>query len=294
MALNPATLFPIPPDPNFGVTYSHDQLTDVQTTLGGVEVRASLLEYASRQLDYTVSNFNDAELARFRATWINATERLRYFVPIWCEQADASNVPDAHTVLADLTDLDFVAGQPALLWIDEDTYQQVTVDTLSSSQFTTVEAINAAFLGRPIQAYPIMTAWLIPPDKDIVASDAEHVTVSFEEEPPQIAGLDATIGNWVLADGTLFVTTLDRTSSGWAGLRFQTRSFFVFDASGQRILNPDITYTISPIAGILLTDPGVRVTFPNNRQQVHAEYSYNNPAFQIHAVYGALTMDVYI
>jgi hypothetical protein len=38
----------------------------------------------------------------------------------------------------------------------------------------------------------------------------------------------------------------------------------------------------------------VRVTFPNNRQQVHAEYSYNNPAFQIHAVYGALTMDVYI
>jgi len=288
------TLFPIPPDGAFPITISRAWLTDVQRTRSGKEVRSAIRAKPARRLEYKATIAESVEITRFMLLWLTAEELLRFDVPVWPDDTDATDFPDDHTITCDTRWREFVAGEKAIIWFDETHCELVTIDIVTDDQITTVDAIVgdwAAYLPAPLLVAPVMTAWLAPPTREQRTPVVEHVTLTFDEELPGVAGIDASIGDAVTptVDHLLF-ETIDNGFTGLPGLRYFTINLFAFDAAGMRIREPAVTWAVTATGLLPVTDPSFRQSFPRNRQQCHVEYNGDADAtFDVAATVGAVT-----
>jgi hypothetical protein len=287
------TLFPIPPDGAFPITLSRAWLTDVQRTRSGKEVRLALRSRPARRLEYKSTLAESVEINQFLVLWLAAVELLRFDVPVWPEDTDATAFPDDHTITCDTTDREFIEGEQAIIWIDETTSELVTIDQVFDDHITTVDMIVgdwAASLPAPILVAPVMTAWLVPPPREQRTPVVEHVALVFDEELPCVAGLDSSAGEPVTpAAASISLVLDDGGDPPDAGFKRATFTAVALDASGQRIPSPLIIWTVTSL-GFVSLDPPTRVTFPANGQQVHLEFeSGAGPDIHIVATYGAIS-----
>lgn len=290
-----ATLFPIPPNAEFPVTLSRAWLTDVQRTQSGKEVRQAIRSRAARRLEYTASLYRVRRLEGFRNLWLAAAELLRFLVPLWPEYTIATAFPDSTTITADTTFRDFVDGEQALLWRnqqDAETYELVTIATLTDGGITTEDPISGAWATYPagsVRLIPVIGAWLVPPTKEQLMPTAADVPLVFDEELPGVAGIDPTVGDAVTPPGATISLELEG-DSGYAGLRYFTLTALVKDTSGQPISEPNIVWTVVATGTMPVTDPGFRDSFPMNGQQCHVEYEGDaDVSFLVTATYGAIS-----
>jgi hypothetical protein len=190
-----ATPFPIPPDGESTVTLSRAWLTNVQSTESGAEVRAGLRSVPRRTLTYTAL-FENAQLAgQFKALWANATERLRFLVPLWPRYAVPEAFPDTSTISGDFADRGFVAGDGmAMLWQSETEFELLDVETVADDELTLSTPIAGDFALGAVRVLPVMPAWLEPPTLAQLTVEAEQLPVTFTEELPGIVGIDPDVG----------------------------------------------------------------------------------------------------
>jgi hypothetical protein len=283
------TLFPIPPDGAFPITLSRAWLTDVQRTRSGNEVRLALRSRPVRRLEYKATLAESVEIVQFLALWLAAAELLRFNIPVWPEDTDATAFADDHTIMCDTTDREFIAGEQAIIWVSETECELFTIDTIAGDRLTTVDPIVgswASYLPASILVAPVMTAWLSPPTREQRTPVVEHVTLVFDEELPGVAGLDASIGGAEAPLGVSIVLDGNDGSTGNFGQTYGTVTAHVLDASGQEIREPLIVWTVTPIGVLGIHDPGVRITFPQNGMQAHVEYVDLPPSFTFTATYG--------
>jgi hypothetical protein len=295
IALGDATLFTLPPDGAFPITLAREWLTDVQRPAVGLEVRAAMRSVPIRRLAFTSTLLGADDLALFRRHWYGATERLRFLVPLWPESSIATAFPTTSTITVDTTNRAFVLGGLAVLWQPADpdvAFEVVTIATLASGSVGTAAPVVGTFTPGVALLVPIMPAWLEPPTKEQLAVIAGRLPLAFTEELPGISGIDPTSGVGVSPTGATLVVTLEYVGSPWAGRRFFTYQARSFDASSQHIVDPVFTWTVTATGDLALSDPGVRLSFPLRRQQVHLEYNGDADAtFHVHVVFGALSVD---
>jgi len=295
--LGAPTLFPIPPDGAFPITLSRAWLTDVQRTRSGKEVRLALRERAARRLEYKATLAESVEIAQFLALWLAAAELLRFYVPIWPEDTDTTAFPDDHTIVCDTTDREFIAGEKAIIWWNETTYEVVTIDSVAADHLTTVDAVEgdwSTYLPAPLLVAPVMEAWLSPPTREQRTPMVEHVSLVFDEELPGVAGVDPTVGGPVAPTlPSLGLEVYDTQGTGLAGRRYFTVRAFVVDVDGQRVRAPGFTWSVVATGTLPLTDPSVKVCYPNNEQEFHIEYDGGaDDHFDVTCASGVLTETV--
>lgn len=291
------TLFPIPPDGAFPITLSRAWLTDIQRPRAGKEVRLSLRDRPARRLEYKSTLAESIEIRQFMALWLAAAELLRFDVPVWPDDTDATAFPDDHTISCDTRWREFIAGEQAIIWWDETTYELVTIDTVDDDQLTTVDPIVgdwAAYLPAPLLVAPVMTAWLVPPTKEQRTPVVEHVTLVFDEELPGVAGIDPLVGESVTPDvDEIVFEIIDNGGTGDPGLRYFTINLFAFDAARMRIREPAVAWVVAEIGSTPATDP--RHSFPRNGQQCNLEYDGDaDVLFNVEATVGGSTINTNI
>jgi hypothetical protein len=242
-----ATPFPIPPDGESTVMLSRAWLTNVQTTESGAEVRAGLRSVPRRTLTYTAL-FENAQLAgQFKALWANATERLRFLVPLWPRYAVPEAFPDTSTISGDFADRGFVAGDGmAMLWQSETEFELLDVETVADDELTLSTPIAGDYVLGAVRVLPVMPAWLEPPTLAQLTVEAEQLPVSFTEELPGIVGIDPDVG----APDTPVVDSLMARriveSSPWGPEKSFGVRVTAFDAAGMPIPKPALAWTLTP------------------------------------------------
>jgi len=287
------TLFPIGPDSRASITDSRSFLTDVQRTRSGKEIRQAWRSVPVRRITFTLSTVDGDELSQFISLWLLATEALRYLVPLWPEVTQPTAFPDAHTITCDTTNRDFVAGAQALLSLSDTVSELVTIDTVAADHITTVGAIVGAWGSYPVGSValaPVMTGWLTPPTRTQRTPYIEEIALTFDEELPSVAGMDSSIGAAATPAGYSITLSSDDFETQWIGKKYHTLTARVYDESGQQIREPNITWTITPLGSLHVGDPGVVVTFPQNKQQVHFAFVASIfDYFTVTATYGAVS-----
>jgi hypothetical protein len=198
-AIGAPTLFPFPPDGEADVTLEETLATDIEPAEGGEEIRVATRSKGVRTLSFTALFGNAGELLLFRDRWQNATQALRYLVPIWPEGSRVTAIAGA-VLTVDTTDRDFVEGaQTALLYQADalgpglDLYELVDVDVLADGSVTLADDPIQPFVPGEVDLIPVMVAWVDPPNVDELAIDAERLPLTFREELPAIAGIEPTI-----------------------------------------------------------------------------------------------------
>ncbi len=265
MTLGAPTLFDLPPDEAEGFSISEELVTDVQRAILK-ETRASMFVVPIRTVNFTVSA-DYSKFARFRDLWLNATERLRYYVPLWCDRGTPTALA-GNVIQVDTTDLDFAVDGKVLLVRYDGAVQLMTISGFDASHVFVVETIT---LTNANAVFPVIIGWLQPPDKKTVNPDLDKIPVSFEEEPPGLAGFVAGVGDAdAPAYASIIMDPVDAGSSGAGDVRVLWEAF-VYDPSGERFPHPPVVWSIVATGIMPITDPRVSYGPCNNGQQFRFE-----------------------
>jgi hypothetical protein len=151
---NRIVVFPFLPDWRNGLTEGLEWQSSVERAFSGDEQRRELRAAARKTLNYDLTILDQHEAARIENMLFGWQSR-NFAIPIPTDRGQLTSAASLGvTVLnIDTTDLGFYAGQPALLYIDSETYEAVDVQTVSAASLTLV---------RPTaNAWPIRT-WVFP------------------------------------------------------------------------------------------------------------------------------------
>jgi hypothetical protein len=221
---------------------------------------------------------------------LGATERLRYTVPVWPMASPPTAYSSSTDITTDTVGRGFVIGQTALLWTSETNFEVVTVDALSDTHITTHVPVVGTFPVGLAIVVPLMNAWLDPPTIDQRMQRAEAVPLVFREELPAVAGIDPSVGAAVTPTPASISVVQIKSGSPWAGRQFDDREVYIFDAAGQRILDPPLVWTVTQTGSIALPHPPVSLTFPQRGQQVHFDNgAVPGAAFSVRVDCGSLS-----
>lgn len=279
-AIGDATLFPVAPDGQFPVTLEEEWLTDVQPAASGAEVRVACRSVGVRTLTFTAAFLLSAELLAFRDRWLNAAQPLRFAVPVWPEFAGVTGIAGA-VVSCDTTNRDFVAGGLAMLYYadpigTDDRFELVTVESFDETSVTLADPPAETFpiysdaSLSPSAIIPVMTAWLDPPTVEELMVSAERMALTFREELPAIAGIDATIVEAVTPVAAAITVAFLVTNNGFERNQILARAT-VTDAAGVQIPCAPITWDVTPAPP---TDPYARLTVSPDEQTARLELDY--------------------
>lgn len=298
---NAPTIFPIAPEGAAAIVRTRAWSTEIQPTPSGKETRLANRSDAVTRIEFTITNAVARDLWEYLALWYNATERLRFLVPLWGEDTIAEAFPSTTRIDADTTDREFRAGGKALLWVDRTRWEIVDLDTIASDHVTlatpmTTTAFWTAFLAPGIGAVslvPLSTAWLIPPTRNQINPEAEQVALRFDEELGGIAGIDDGVGEAVVPAGVDLVLDFNDATIETAGWRYYTITARVIHASGLEVPNPPVAWDVVANGTLPVTDPSVRHSVVSNGKQFHMEFPADaDGTFLVTATYGAVSRTV--
>lgn len=131
-------LFPFRPNWSRPLVERLEWLTDVQESKNASEERISLRSFPRRSLEFDLWLKGQAQGRLDALLWGNMGRR--YVVPIWTDRQnlDAPLAAGAEAIPVTTAGYDYTPSGLAVLWVDDATYEVVTVDTVAADEITLV------------------------------------------------------------------------------------------------------------------------------------------------------------
>src|ERR1700733_6874408 len=144
------TVFSVAPDWASGVKESISFLTDVFKAYSDNEQRRALRQMPRRGLKYRATALTARNAAGMESLlW--GWQAQPYAVPWW---QDATGLTDdtpagSFAIPCDTTDRQFAAGGIVIVWVDEYTFEALTIETVDDDQVTTTAPTQFSWLAGP-------------------------------------------------------------------------------------------------------------------------------------------------
>jgi len=184
------TLFSIAPDWNEGMEESLEYLTDVLRAYSDNEQRRALRQLPRRAMRYRALTLNARDAAGMESlVW--GWQNQPYGVPWWPDaQPLLSDIPAGSFVIpVDTADRQFAAGGLLTIWVDEYTFEALSIVSVAAHSVTVSSPTQFAWLGGPgTRVMPVFLCRL-PASVSVSrhSSEIDHIDVDFIGEAGQPA-----------------------------------------------------------------------------------------------------------
>jgi hypothetical protein len=189
------TLFSVAPDWNEGMEESIEFLTDVLKKYSDNEMRRGLRQLPRRAMRYRALTLNARDAAGMESlVW--GWQNQPYGVPWWQDAQPLGNDINAGSFVIPVATADrlFAPGGLLCIWVDEFTFEALSVESVSGSAVTTSSPTQFAWKGGPgTRVMPIFLCRL--PSKVTVrrqSSEIDQIDVEFIGEAAQAAPAPTT------------------------------------------------------------------------------------------------------
>lgn len=189
------TVFSVAPDWNEGIDETTEYLTDILRAYSDNEQRRGLRQLPRRALRYRALTLNARDAAGMESlVW--GWQNQPYGVPWWQDaQPLLSDIAIGATVIPVVTDdRQFAAGGLIAIWVDEFTFEALSILSVAPTAVTVTSPTQFAWKGGPqTRVMPIFLCRL--PDSVSVSrfsSEIDHIDLSFLGEAAQAAPAPAT------------------------------------------------------------------------------------------------------
>ncbi len=184
------TVFSAPPEWGEGITETISFLTDVFTAYSDNEQRRGLRQLARRGLKFRTLAIKARDAAGVEAlVW--GWQHQPYGVPWWQDQTPLLDDTPAGSffIPCDTTDRQFAAGGLVIVWVDEFTYEALSIDSVASGGVTVSSPTQFSWsAGRGTLVMPVFLARLkIPSTIDRLTSAMDQIELEFVGEASQPA-----------------------------------------------------------------------------------------------------------
>jgi hypothetical protein len=184
------TLFSVAPDWNEGMEESLEYLTDVLRAYSDNEQRRGLRQLPRRAMRYRALTLNARDAAGMESL-IWGWQNQPYGVPWWPDaQPLLSDVPIGSFVIpVDTADRQFAAGGLVTIWVDEYTFEALSIESVAAHSVTVSSPTQFAWKAGPgTRVMPIFLCRL-PASIDVSrhSSEIDQVDLNFIGEAGQTA-----------------------------------------------------------------------------------------------------------
>lgn len=189
------TLFSIAPNWDEGMEETLEYLTDVLKSYSDAEQRRALRQLPRRAMRYTAFTLNARDAAGMESL-IWGWQNQPYGVPWWPDaQPLLSDTPSGSFVIpVDTADRQFAVGGLVAIWVDEFTFEALSIETVAAHSLTVTSPTQFDWKGGPgTRVMPVFLCRL-PAGVDVsrYSSEIDQVDVAFIGEAGQPAPTPTT------------------------------------------------------------------------------------------------------